>query len=56
MDDSGSSRPPKIAAHLRRRHERSPVRSAIPFQSLSCGATKIIALCAVQPPSVPARG
>ena len=36
--------------------ERSPVRLAIPSQSLSCGATKIIALWPVQPPSAPALG
>ncbi len=38
------------------RHDESPVMSAIWFQSELCGYTKIIALCAVHPPSVPARG
>src|SRR6266536_885421 len=37
-------------------HDGSLVRLAISSQSLSCGTTVIIALCAVQPPSVPARG
>ena len=43
-------------ACARRATMRSPVRSASWFQSESCGQTRIIALCAVQPPSVPARG
>jgi hypothetical protein len=36
--------------------EGSPVDAARPSQSESCAAMKIIALCAVQPPSALARG
>jgi hypothetical protein len=35
------------------RHDASPVRAAMASQSASCGAMKIIALCAVQPPGPP---
>jgi hypothetical protein len=41
---------------LSARHELSFVKLAMASQSRSCGVMVIIALWAVQPPSVPARG
>ena len=48
--------PLEVRAHVLGAPDGSPVRSAMLSQSELCGQTKIIALCAVQPPSVPARG
>src|SRR6266511_2464269 len=50
------SRRSKYCLMFAARQLESPVNSAIESQSELWGNTKIIALCAVQPPSVPARG